>query len=173
MELPADRVPHDPEARRAVRSRRTTADVDALYLWLCQLRRAPYSYDWIDNFGRRSPRVPMPDLRVVRPGDTFMTIFELVKAEPGRSVTLRMRQNGRWARIFGDVIVSYSIEDVPDGRFLVASIWFAPIGRFLSRARRDLLVWGDAAMMRKQLQTLCRLAEESSAPSEPTWSTIQ
>src|SRR5690349_25071429 len=45
--------------------------------WLCQLRLAPYSYDWVDNLGRRSPRElrglpdPVPGEPFTQSGNRF------------------------------------------------------------------------------------------------------
>ena len=166
LAAPCDRHVSDPASRRAVRSRRTRAPADVLYLWLCQLRRAPYSYDWIDNLGRRSPRNPDPRLCTPSPGDRFMTIFTLVDVEPGRSLTLRLRP-GPPTRLFGEVVLTYTIEERHGLRHLVAAIWFGRVGRLAPRLRRLLLVWGDAAMMDRQLRTLCQLAEASASSSSP------
>ena len=55
---------------------------------LCQLRAAPYSYDKLDNLGRRSPQTLTPGLDDLQPGQRVQTIFKLVEFEPGRSMTM-------------------------------------------------------------------------------------
>lgn len=152
--LPCDRYVEAPSQvlHRAI-------DVEApaavVFRWLCQLRVAPYSYDWIDNFGRTSPRTPTPGLERLAVGQRFMTIFELVEFEDGRHITLALRR-GRWA--FGDLAVTYAVfaHGERRSRLLV---------RLVVRARSAVegwcLAWGDLVMMRKQLLTLRKLAERA------------
>lgn len=153
----------DDGARVAVRGVSTTAGPEVLYLWLCQLRRAPYSYDWIDNFGRRSPRVPDPALTGLEVGQRVMTIFTLTGFDPGRSLTVRM--NRGWPmQLFGALDVRYDI--VPDqgspGSVLVARLRMPLPPGPLGSLRRWALAWGDLLMMREQLHTLARLAEATT-----------
>ena len=142
-------------------------DVEApaavLYRWLCQLRVAPYSYDWIDNLGRQSPRELVDGLDVLEVGDRLMTIFELVAFEPGRTITVDST-----TRVFGRVAVSYVLASTGEGRSrLVVKLVFAtPPGPYGWLARR-LLPAGDLVMMRKQLLTLKRLAERDRAALVP------
>jgi hypothetical protein len=126
------------------------APTEVTFRWLCQLKVAPYSYDWIDNLGRRSPRELTPGLEELRLGDRWITIFELVAFEPGRSITLLNR-----SRAFGRLAISYQVE----GSRLVAVIAIAT-----RRPWTGLLCWADAVMMRKQLQTFKQLAEAASSP---------
>jgi hypothetical protein len=137
-------------------------DVDAppavLFRWLCQLRVAPYSYDWIDNFGRRSPRTLTPGLEDLQVGQRFMTIFDLVEYEPDVQITLLI---GRLRRAFGLVAGTYLIRarDPQRSRLVVKVVVSHPGGRVESRLRAQLLPHGDLVMMRKQLRTLKLLAE--------------
>ena len=150
------------DARPAVRSIVVAAPAETVFGWVCQLRRAPYSYDWLDNFERCSPREADPSLTGLKVGQSFMTIFELVGFAAPSSVRLRM-QEGWPTAAFGAIDLTYSIE-VADAEHtrLSAVMWMPPIGRVLSRTRRYLLAWGDLVMMLKQLRTLAALAERDT-----------
>jgi hypothetical protein len=131
-----------------------------VYRWLCQLRIAPYSYDWIDNIGRTSPRELTPGLERLERGQRVMTIFTLVDFQPGRHLTLLLTR--RFAvRLFGDIAASYVVVPQADGARLVAKLRVASPG-VLGAIRTRLLAWGDLVMMRKQLLTLKELAEQTT-----------
>ena len=84
---------------RAVTVEATPAVV---FRWLCQLRAAPYSYDWIDNFGRTSPQTLTPGLDDLEVGQRFMALFDLVLFERDRHLTMEARSG----RMFPALVVS-------------------------------------------------------------------
>ena len=136
-------------------------DVEAppgvVFRWLCQLRVAPYSYDWIDNLGRRSPRRLVPGLEALEVGQRFMTVFRLVSFEDGRSITVSSS-----TAAFGRVAVTYSLVPVSreaQGCRLVAKVLFESPRGLIGRIGRLVLPACDLIMMRKQLLTLKALSE--------------
>jgi hypothetical protein len=137
-----------------------------IFRWLCQLRVAPYSYDWIDNGGRRSPRELIPGLDQLQVGQRVCTIFQLVDFEPNRHLTLRLRA-ARAKAFFGEAAISYVIFPQDDGccRLVVKLLVRYPRGPMGTVTRR-WLPWGDLFMMRKQLLTLKQLAEQQSRAVE-------
>jgi hypothetical protein len=135
-----------------------------LFRWLCQLRVAPYSYDWIDNFGRRSPRQLTPGLDDLQIGQRVMTIFELVDFEVPRHLTLRTAPS----RLFGRYAVTYAVLSSTERRCrLVVKLLVALPRHALAFALRRVAPLADWFMMRKQLLTLKRLAERDALAHSP------
>jgi len=131
-----------------------------VFRWLCQLRAAPYSYDWIDNFGVRSPRHLIPGLENLAVGQTVMRIFDLVAFERDSHLTVRLKPRSPSTRIFGDVAVTYGIVPRGDGSCrLLAKLRVGYPSGLIGRLTRIVLPLGDLVMMRRQLLTLKRLAE--------------
>ncbi|WP_210768267.1 SRPBCC family protein [Cellulomonas humilata] len=144
-------------AQRLFRGVDVAAPPDVVYRWLCQFRVAPYSYDWIDNAGRRSPRRPLPWTWDLEVGQTFSRIFTLVSFATDDHLTVRMNPAG--ARMFGDVAVTYAV--LPSGRErsrLVAVLRSPQPTSRPGAVGAWLLAWGDLVMMRKQLLTFAHLA---------------
>jgi hypothetical protein len=121
----------------------------AVWPWLRQLRQAPYSYDWLDNLGRRSPRV-LSDLPDPSPGEPYSCIGRrhdvgrVLAVAPGESMT---------ATIMG-AVMSYVLVPEGSGTRLLLKIVVAH-GRWYLPA----LAVGDWPMARRQLLTLKRRAE--------------
>ena len=133
-----------------------------VFRWLCQLRVAPYSYDWLDNFGRTSPRALTPGLDDLARGQRVMTIFRIVDFARDDHLTLAV--NARLVQLLlGDLAVTYRVVGAEGhGSRLVVKLRGRSGRTFLGRARAWLLSWGDLVMMRKQLLTLKRLAERDA-----------
>ena len=153
---PADR--HSPPASmHFVRAVDVDADAATIFRWLCQIKVAPYSYDLLDNLGRRSPRSLTPGADELELGQLFL-VGRLVAFETDRSLTIVSTPSA--TSLFGSLAISYEI--VPGLRTqsrIVACVAVqatSPAGRL----RRRLLGIGDLPMMRKQLLTLKALAEE-------------
>ena len=146
---PCDDIVPTPSVR-AWRGVTVHAPPSVVWPWVTQIQRAPYSYDWIDNLGYRSPQrllnTPTP-----RPGEHFSSTANrpqgrLLSVEPHVHYT---------GRILG-AVMSYVL--VPTGedttRLLLKIVmsgygWLAPA-----------LSVGDLVMARRQLLNLKRLAEK-------------
>lgn len=141
-----DLVPHP--AWQAWRGVTVDATPAAVWPWIAQLRLAPYSYDWIDNLGRRSPRElrGLPDPAV---GDPFTAtagrpIGTVVSVELGVHLT---------ARLAGAYMSYVLVETGGTTRLLLK------LAARNGRALGPFVVAGDLVMARKQLLTLKHLAE--------------
>lgn len=128
------------------------APPSVVWPWIVQLRLAPYSYDWIDNLGRRSPRelLHLDDPEI---GDAFSSSA----GRPlGRVVDVRHGDHLA-ARIMG-AVMTYRLHPVGDHRTrLVLKI----VGDF-PRIVATALSVGDLVMARRQLLNLKDLAEASA-----------
>ena len=125
---------------------------EQVWPWLCQLRLAPYSYDWIDNLGQRSPR-ELRGLPDPRPGEHFSRVAgrfgvgRVLSVAAGEQLT---------ASIMG-AVMSYVLSPTGTSTRLLLKVvmehdrWYVPA-----------LAVGDWPMARRQLKNLKQLAESGS-----------
>jgi hypothetical protein len=134
---------------RAWRGVSVRAPGEAVWPWVAQIRLAPYSYDWIDNFGRRSPR-RLLGLAEPQVGEAFTTALGrkqgmIVSVEPGTQLT---------GLILGAYMSYVLVPEAPGVTRLLLKI--------VMRTNRWTAIGlsvGDLVMARRQLLNLKRLAE--------------
>lgn len=135
------------------------AEPEIIFQWICQMRVAPYSYDCIDNFGRKSPQTLIPGVDQLEIGQKIMSIFDLIDFEPNKHLTLLL--NKRIPKIFGDTIISYQIirQKHQVCRLLVKILVNYPKG-IPGVLRQYILPLGDLVMMRRQMINFKALCEK-------------
>lgn len=128
------------------------APVD-VWPWVAQIRLAPYSYDWLDNLGRRSPQ-QLVGLAEPAVGDSFSTAAgrpagRVLAVQPGEHLT---------GQIMGVVMSYVLVPQAGSTRLLLKLV--ARRGPMIA----PLLCLGDLVMARRQLLNLARLAQNATAP---------
>ena len=122
----------------------------SVWPWICQIQLAPYSYDWIDNLGRRSPR-QLQGVAEPAVGGKFTRAMgrrlgRVLSVEPNRQLTARL----------GHVVMTYWLEPEGDTTRLILKLVSDQ-----HRLTASLLSVGDLVMARRQLLNLARLAERT------------
>lgn len=149
------------------------APPEAVFPWLRQMgfgRAGWYSYDWIDNVGRKSATSIEPHLQTLDAGGVLPggpADFEAVVVDPPRALVMRLAQKGSASRRI-NFVLAYELRNCPEGTRLVTRM----------RARIDafggpiieklLLAPGDGIMLRKQLLNLAQRAESTHSSSSAT-----
>ena len=144
-----------PNARQVLnRAMSSSADPAALFRWVCQIKVAPYSYDLVDNFGKRSPQTLTPGADELVVGDTWCRVFRL-SSFTDSSVTITA--HSRPLRLMTSM--TYAVLPVEGGSRLLARIAVDNPGGLYDLALRSLLPAGDLVMIRRQMLNLTGLAE--------------
>jgi hypothetical protein len=141
-------------ALQAWRGVHIEAPAEAVWPWVAQVRLGPYSYDWIDNRGRRSPRqlVGLPEPQV---GERFTTaggrqLGRIVSVDPGKQLT------GTIMGAFMSYVLAPQEHDTT--RLLLKVVMQT------TRLAAAALSIGDLIMARRQLLNLKELAERHLPP---------
>ena len=149
-----------PEARLlATRAVTIDAAPSAVFPWLRQMgfgRAGWYSYDWIDNLGRRSATSIDSRWQSVTSGDPIPAgpiAFEATVVDPPRAFVLSLARPAVGRRRI-EFSLAYELRPVPEGTRLVTRVR-ARVNVLAGRlVERFVLGPGDGIMMHKQLRSL-------------------
>lgn len=151
-----------PDARLvATRSITVAAPPEVVFPWIRQMgtgRGGWYSYDWIDNFGRKSATSINEDWQDVVAGGKVpagLTSFKATLVDPPRALVLQVdATRGPGRRVC--FTLAYELRPDPAGTRLVTRVRShidVPGGPLVERG---LLGPGDGIMMRRQLLNLAQ-----------------
>jgi len=157
------------ELLRSVEIRSNAADI---FLWLKQLRVAPYSYDLLDNGGRKSPGYVIENLPPLRLNTHFLLAFHICGFEENSHIVCRFCEpiNPPVNRYMKDLYLEYRITE-HGGK---SRLWCKLKGHFhrdiSSRGFYFIYSVANWIMMTRQLKNIRRLSEQLASGKVETMS---
>ena len=153
------------ECREMLRSIEIKATATDIFVWLKQLRIAPYSYDFVDNRGKRSPNYIIQNLPPLKISTHFLLAFHIKEFEENSFIVSRFCEpiNSPVNLYMKDMYVEYRIEE----KAATTILWCKIKGYFntdiSSRGFFFIFSVVNKIMMERQLNNIKKLSELSSA----------
>jgi len=99
--------------RELIRHVEIRAGASDIFIWLKQLRLAPYSYDLFDNRGRKSPEYLVENLPPLKIGSHFLLAFHIYGFEENRYIAGRfcVPINPPVNRYIREMLIEYRIRE--------------------------------------------------------------
>lgn len=158
-----DSLPDIPgtKCREVLRNIKIHAGAADIFLWLNQLRVAPYSYDWLDNRGRRSPGYIIENMPPMKANTHILLAFHIFMFEEDSFMVCRFCEpvNRPLNLYLKSMFIEYRIKiDEPD-----ATLW-CKIKSYLSEGFAStgfffFFSLANKIMMTRQLKNIRELSE--------------
>lgn len=148
----------------ATRAITITASPDQVFPWIRQMgfgKAGWYSYDLVDNLGRRSATSIHPEWQNVNSGDAIpggLIDFYADLVNASHTLVMSLHGNGRIAKRIC-FSLAYELHDHPAGTRLVTRVRARIDMPFGGLVARYLLGPGDGIMLRKQLRGIAQRAQ--------------
>ena len=167
-----DALPAVSNTLRIGRLRHIDIDTRAhhVFTWLSQLRVAPYSYDYLDNRGRRSPYFIVKNLPPLRINTHCLLAFHVYAFEENAFLVCRFCEpiNPPLDHFIKGLYIEYHLEERGD----MTHLWCKVLGfvnrGIVSRTAFSMICGINRIMMTRQLKVIKRLSERLAAGSIET-----
>lgn len=147
--------------RELIRHIAIKAGAPEIFVWLKQLRIAPYSYDFIDNRGRKSPGFIIENLPPLKSSAHFLLAFNILKFEENSFITGRFCEpvNPPVNSYMEDMFIEYRIVE----KATTSELWCKVKGHYyndiFSRGFYFIFSAVNKIMTARQLKNIKKLSE--------------
>ena len=144
-----------------LRSIKIHASPSHVFRWLSQLRVAPYSYDYIDNHGRRSPYYLVENLPPLKTGTHCLLAFHVYAFEQNSFLVCRFCEpiNSPLNLFLKGLYIEYRLIKDGNKTFLWCKVLGFANRDIVSRTAFLMICGVNRIMMKQQLRVIKKLSE--------------